>query len=110
MVSLDSSNLPTELPTLNHPQVVLDDVANWVRLGLTVEIPRGPVSLNAWSGSVWRAVDPASGSAGYFLAGGLAGGTTTEPPADWLLDFLADALAGPYSAEANPDPVSRRRS
>ena len=43
-----------------------------------VEVPRLPVTLNAWTGSAWRVEDPGSGAAGYFLAGGLAGGATTE--------------------------------
>ena len=106
VLRLDASNLPSELPTLAHPQVVKDDVANWVRLGLTVEIPRTEVTLNAWRGSVWRAQEASTGSAGYFIAGALAGGSTSERPDQWVLDFLADALGSPYSAEPNSDPLS----
>ncbi|MCH9651395.1 MAG: hypothetical protein K0U98_24425 [Deltaproteobacteria bacterium] len=106
VVRLDSSNLPTELPTLAHPQVVKNAIDNWVRLGLEVEVPRTVISLNAWTGSVWRAEDPVSGAAGYFIAGGLAGGSSSQPPANWVLDFLAQALASPYSAEPNTDPLA----
>ncbi|MCB1036437.1 MAG: Ig-like domain-containing protein, partial [Acidobacteria bacterium] len=106
VLRLTSSNLPAELPTLAHPQVVKDDIANWVRLGLTVEVPRSQVTLNAWTGSVWRAEEASTGSSGYFIAGSLAGGSTSEPPSNWILDFLAQALASPYSAEPNTDPLS----
>ncbi|MCB1035809.1 MAG: hypothetical protein KDD47_18450, partial [Acidobacteria bacterium] len=106
VLTLDSSNLPSELPTLAHPQVVKDDIANWVRLGLTVEVPRSQVTLNAWTGSVWRALESSTGASGYFIAGSLAGGATSEPPSSWILDFLAQALASAYSSEPNTDPLS----
>ncbi len=106
VLRLNSTNLPSVLPTLAHPQVVKDDIANWVRLGLTVEVPRSVLTLNAWTGSVWRAEEASTGSSGFFIAGRLAGGSTSEPPANWVLDFLADALASPYSAEPNTDPLS----
>ncbi|MDX1999364.1 MAG: RHS repeat-associated core domain-containing protein [Thermoanaerobaculia bacterium] len=106
VVTLTSDNVATELPGLAHPAAVKAEVENWIRQGLTVEIPRAEIQRNAWRGSVWKVEEPATGAAGYFLAGGLAGGASTEPPANWILDFLAQAFGTPYSAEPNNDPQS----
>ncbi len=106
VLRLDAGNLTAELPSLNHPQTVRDDVVALIAQGLTVEIPRQPISVSAWTGSTWRAEDPESGTAGYFLSGGLAGGATVEAPENWLLGFLADALAAPMSDSPNTDPLA----
>ncbi len=109
VVSIDAGNVAALLPTLDHPAAVEAEIENWARLGLVVEVPVARVALNAWQGSVWRVDDPASGAGGYFLSGGLAGGATTEEPDNWVLDFLADALAAPYSPEPNQDPLAAAR-
>ncbi len=106
VVHLTTANIGGELPGLAHPPAVKAEIDNWVRQGLTVDVPRGPVTRNAWSGSVWRVEEPATGGAGYFIAGSLAGGSSSEPPANWILDFLAQALAAPYSAEPNTNPLA----
>ncbi len=106
VVTVTAQNADTVVPTLAHPQAVRDDIANWARLGMSIDVPRNPVALNAWHGAVWRVEDPRTGSAGYFLAGGLAGGATTEPVDGWVLDFLHDALAGPYSDEPDADGLA----
>jgi hypothetical protein len=95
VVTVDAANAGGVLPGLPHPPAVVADIQHWVGRGYRVEVPRAAVVLNAWQGSVWRVEDPASGAAGHFLAGGLAGGATTESPDSWVLDFLADALAAP---------------
>jgi RHS repeat-associated protein len=104
ILRIDAGNVGTALGLLHHPAEVIADVENWVRLGAVVEIPVDPISLNAWQGSVWRAEDPASGASAYLIAGGLAGGATTVPPSQWILDFLADALNAPNSPAPNKDP------
>lgn len=104
ILRIDAANVATSLGLLHHPAEVIADVENWVRLGAVVEIPVDPISLNAWQGSVWRAEDPVSGASAYMIAGGLAGGATTVPPSQWLLDFLADALNAPNSPAPNRDP------
>lgn len=106
IVTLTSANIAAELPGLAHPPAVKTELDNWVRQGLTVEIPRTVIQRNAWSGSVWRVEETATGAAGYFIAGALAGGASSEPPESWVLDFLARALASPYSSEPNSDPLS----
>ncbi|MDA8018226.1 MAG: hypothetical protein MPN21_12340, partial [Thermoanaerobaculia bacterium] len=106
VVRIDATNVDSVLPSLAHPPAVIDDVENRVRLGQVVEIPQAPLGYNAWSGSVWRAEDPASGASAYLISGGLAGGATSVAPDNWILDFLADALASPYSSAPNADPLS----
>ncbi len=106
VVHLTSANLATELPALSHPPAVKTEIENWVRQGLTVDVPRTTVQRNAWTGSVWKVEEGATGAAGYFIAGNLAGGSSSEPPESWVLDFLARALAAPYSAEPNTDPLA----
>jgi RHS repeat-associated protein len=106
VVTLTSANVATELPGLALSAAVKTELDNWVRQGLTVEVPRAEIQRNAWRGAVWKVEEPATGAAGYFLAGGLAGGSSSEPPANWILDFLAQALGSPYSAEPNNDPLA----
>lgn len=106
VVTITAANLADELGRSQHPPSVESEIENLVRLGFSVEVPRTPLVRNAWRGSVWRVVDPQGGGAGYFIAGGLAGGATTPAPGDWVLQFLADALAAPYAPEAADDPLA----
>jgi len=94
----------SQIPSLTHPAAVKKDIDGWLRSGFTVEVPRHPVARSSWVGSVWRVEDPASGAAGYFLSGGLAGGATAQAPGTWALQFLEDALAAPLSPDPNTDP------
>lgn len=103
--SVDAANASTVVPTLSVSPAVRDAVAQWAGRGMRVEIPRTEVSRNAWRGAVFRVDDPVSGASGYFLSGGLAGGSTTEEPESWLLQFLAAALAAPHD-EPNLDPLA----
>ncbi|MGH9465351.1 MAG: DUF6531 domain-containing protein, partial [Thermoanaerobaculia bacterium] len=103
---VDAQNLAAELALLDHPAFVEQAVADAATLGYEVEIPQRAIQHEAWLGSLWRVRDPAARGAGYLLSGGLAGGSTAEEPANWVLQFLADALAAPYSGEPNSDPLA----
>ncbi|REK10492.1 MAG: hypothetical protein DWQ36_04145, partial [Acidobacteria bacterium] len=103
--SVDAASLPGVLPSLSHPQHVIDHVAAQVAEGHTVTLPLAPLQVADWTGSVWRALDPTTQAAGYFLSGGLAGGATAQTPADWALQFLADALEG-LGEDPNSDPTA----
>lgn len=94
--------------TLAHPDAVKADIRKWLALGFTVTVPQQQVSYEAWTGSVWRVEDPATGSAGYFIAGGLAGGESAVTPADWTLQWLREALekAGMIRNNANSTSVA----
>ena len=101
---IDSQNVGSQLPSLAQPQAVRDDIAARVRLGHVVTIPVSPLTVNAWSGAVWRAEHPATGAAGYFISGQLAGGASSLFP--WPLQFLADALANGNGEGPNNDPMA----
>ncbi|GMU66697.1 MAG: hypothetical protein AMXMBFR36_29710 [Acidobacteriota bacterium] len=104
--TIDAGNVAAMLALLDHPPAVEAEIERWALAGATIEVPRTAVARDAWSGSVFRVDDPATGAAGYYLSGGLAGGATTAAPEDWVLQFLAEALAAPYDGEPNPDPMS----
>jgi len=106
LVTIDAANVDTVLPGLLHPAEVIEDVHNWVRLGLSVTIPQTEIVYNEWQGSVWRVEDSASGAGGYFIAGGLAGGTTTQQPSGWLLIWLAQALTSSNGIAPSNDTLS----
>ncbi|WP_169741313.1 RHS repeat-associated core domain-containing protein [Andreprevotia chitinilytica] len=105
ILSLDRSNIAS-LDATPHAASVKNAVANLVNAGYRVDIPNQQIQYQSWSGSTWRATDPASGAAGYFISGGLAGGSTAVPGGVWTLDFLADALRDANSDPNNSDPLS----
>lgn len=104
ILSLDSGNFSSERGRMTHPAEALADIENWVGLGYRVSSPVSAVSLNQWQGHVWRAEEPASGSGGYFIAGGLAGGSTTQAPNNWVQDWLRDALSASNTPPPNLNP------
>ena len=103
---IEAQNLATVLPNLSHPQTVLDAIAAWAALGHVIDAPATRLWHQDWRGSVWRVVNSDSGAAGYFIAGGLAGGATSLGPTAWALTLLRDALASPNTASPNTDPLS----
>jgi transglutaminase-like putative cysteine protease len=103
---IGAQNLHAVLPGLSQPQAVLDAITEWVGMGLTVDVPATRLLYQDWQGSVWRVINPDTGAAGYFIAGGLAGGATSLGPTAWALTLLRDALASPNTASPNTDPLS----
>lgn len=94
------------LAAVELPAYVEQAIRDQALAGWTVELAEAEVSDDAWRGAVWRAEDPDAPASGYFLAGGLAGGATTQLPENWVLTFLAQALAAPYSPDPNDDPLA----
>ncbi len=109
VLTVTAANLGTMLAQLEHPAAVRAELSRLVGLGYEVRIPIRQIDLAAWHGSVWAAFEPPTGASGYFIAGGLAGGETAEPPADWMLEELADLLGNPYDGEPNTDPLAAAR-
>ena len=101
ILQLGSANA-AQLDGTAHAASVKTAVQDLLRQGFAVQIPASPISVDAWSGSVWRAVK--GGQSGYFLSGGLAGGETAIPPDQWPLGFLADAFRAMQTEAANNDP------
>ncbi|MEO5625479.1 MAG: DUF6531 domain-containing protein, partial [Dokdonella sp.] len=91
---------------VNQPPPVLDAISAWLARGYVVEVPRDPVHYESWVGAVWRVRSSSTGEAGYFIAGGLAGGSTAMPPELWYFRDLAEWLANPYGQDASDDPLS----
>ncbi|NBD96049.1 MAG: hypothetical protein GVY11_06215, partial [Gammaproteobacteria bacterium] len=77
--------------------------------GYEVLIPAEALTVNQWTGTAWVLRHPESGESGFFISGHYAGGGTTESPADWLLDFLSEALRFPYDEPPNDNPLSAAR-
>lgn len=90
---------------LLHPPAVRALVASHLDAGLAVTIPRAEVGLSAWRGSGWRAADPVSGAAGYFLSGAIAGGESVEPTELWP-SWFASILGNPYLEGVNRNPLA----
>ncbi len=103
MLDLSTADAPA-LAATDHTDGVKTAVNDLLRQGLAVRLPARQLTDHAWTGSVWQAFR--AGHAGYFIAGGLAGGETVIPPEQWPLAFLADAFAAMQTEEANNDPMS----
>jgi len=106
ILTLNQSNVGSHLTTLNHPENVIQDIQKWVSLGFQVTVPQAVINHNDWTGSVWVVNDLTTGSSGYFIAGGLAGGATSENSQDWVLDWLTDALEYANSPESSSDAAA----
>lgn len=104
---INQANLASLIPllSLSHSAPVVDAVQIAVEQGLQVTIPETEIVSAAWQGSVWVAEDLSTGEAGYFVARGLAGGTTTSDVADWPSN-PGNALQAPYLNEPNDNPFS----
>ncbi|MDP9109082.1 MAG: Ig-like domain-containing protein, partial [Pseudomonadota bacterium] len=105
LLQITSANVTSIDPT-DHAMAVKDHIRNLARLGYRVDVPAARISYKAWTGSVWRAIDPVSGASGYFISGGLAGGSTSDAPGTWVLKFLEDALRAQNSDGGNHDPLA----
>ena len=105
---IDAGNAAGIIAGLNHPEPVKQHITGWVSSGYQVTIAQNPTQVDAWSGSAWYIVHPDTGHSGYFIAGGYAGGQTTEPPESWALNDLARMLFDPYAEGANEDALSAR--
>ena len=97
---VDQSNYSSVLPLLQVSNQVKTDIINSVNAGKEVTIPERNIQLNNWNGVGYIVMDPKTGSAGYLISGGLAGGSSTEEKDIWeiigkglLIAFTALAIA-----------------
>ena len=100
---INAENVDAILPTLTHSASVITDITEWVSVGYEVTVPIAPIVIEAWQGSVWVVNDDATGAAGYFISGGLAGGSSDSATENWPQD-IANILSQPYLSEVNSDP------
>ena len=105
MVTVNSSNVATVLPSLPFADNIKIDISDAVAQGQTVRIPGQLVSYQDWTGIGYLKEDPVTGAAGYMLSGQIAGGMTAVTPADWVYPYLY-ALQNPSLQEVNEDPLA----
>ena len=101
-----AANLADVLARLQTADIVKSDIADAVNQGWRVTIPQRDLTRRIWSGIGYVMIDPATGAGGYFISGGLAGGISTDPPADWPDQPIANELANPNAEPPNTDPTS----
>ena len=91
---------------VHQAPAVLAAIDAWLARGYVVDVPAEPLTLDAWSGAVWRVRSLSSGESGYFIAGELAGGSTAQPPELWYLQDLVGLLGDPAGQPPNEDPLA----
>lgn len=90
--NINKDNINQILPTFWLPSNVRQNITDYVNAGYTAIVPQSSIQLNQWSGYGWQVIDPNTGAAGYFIAGGLpwsneisTGGSGTKTLSDFLL-------------------------
>jgi RHS repeat-associated protein len=99
-----SANI-NEIENLALADNVISEVQDWVSRGYSVTIPESAVTDNAWNGIGWIVSHPENHEKGYFLSGGIAGGSSTPLPTNWPPE-LVYALSHPYIGESNSNPLA----
>jgi len=100
--SIDADNVATALPQLDVSAAVAQDVANAVNAGRVVTIPQRAFELDGFNGVGYVVLDPVTGSAGYLISSGLAGGAFTFDDALGLLFDIAFNITLTLAAEVFP--------
>ena len=72
--TIDSNNINTILPKLQHNQIVIEDVRNAIYRGKTVTIPEREISHEGWVGSGYIIFNPNTGDGIYRISEGMNGG------------------------------------
>jgi RHS repeat-associated protein len=103
-----AANLADVLTRLQTADIVKSDIADAVNQGWRVTIPQRDFTRRIWSGIGYVMIDPSTGAGGYFISGGLAGGISVLPPAEWPDEPLVEELSGPNAEPANDDPTAVR--
>ena len=85
-------NINDILKKLDVGQAVKDDIRNSVNAGRIVIIPEEKVQYYDWNGTGYIVMDPETGSAGYMISGGIAGGAMSVEQV--LTEFVAYVLSG----------------
>ncbi len=83
------------LPILEVEQSVKNDIRNFVNAGRTVTIPEKSIQYYGWSGTGYIVMDLETGSAGYMISGGIAGGAMSVGEA--LSKFVGYVVTGLFA-------------
>ncbi|ACM21656.1 hypothetical protein Geob_3313 [Geotalea daltonii FRC-32] len=102
VLTIDSTNIDTVLPTLSYDDAIKADITQSVAQNYLVRIPAAATSFQDWTGTGYIKENPATGEAGYMLSGMIAGGMTA-----WGIDrwpaYYASMLTTPFTEPPNPD-------
>lgn len=113
-------NAAAIVPTLGVPQAVKDRIAEVTASGRRVIIPTASQRLADWRGDAWIEYDPATGAAGFLIAGGTNGGAFTvrlvesgqdgwdalvNGLADGFVAFLDGLIAGDFNRTGYDSPI-----
>jgi transglutaminase-like putative cysteine protease len=71
---INVSNLDAVIPNLQISGDVINDIRNAVNAGKEVIVPKTNITHNGWIGTGYVVRDPNTGSGGYIIEGGTAGG------------------------------------
>jgi len=104
LATIDATNIDTELPALNLPETIAEDIANAVNQGYVITIPEAEMFHEDWSGYGYIKENPGTGESGWMLSGEIAGGMTALNPDQWPSDY-ADIMANPMVSPSN-NPLS----
>jgi transglutaminase superfamily protein len=88
--AINTQNVDRIIPRLSTFPVVTQNIIDSVNAGLIAIVPQRNQQYHNWSGMGWIVLDPATGSAGYLLAGGLISSTTASAGGSGAV--AADAL------------------
>ncbi len=106
IITIDSSNINTIMPSLSFDENVKEDIINSVNQGLTIRIPNSEITYEDWTGIGYIKENIETGEAGYMLSGIIAGGMTAVTPEAWANQDLKTILSSPYTVKPNLDPNS----
>ena len=98
---IERSNVDVELAAIDLEPELEATIASHAHLGHVIQAPVSELSYRAWTGAGFSAWNPTTGESAYMLSGRIAGGSTVEPPAEFVEDIL-DALRDPG------EPISER--
>jgi hypothetical protein len=90
LVTVDSTNISTVLPTLSFDDNVKEDITNGVNQNLTVTIPNQEMTYEDWTGVGYIKENPETGESGHMLSGTIAGGMTAVSPDKWVNQLLRE--------------------
>ncbi len=107
ILSIDSTNINTLLPTLPFDDNIKEDIINAVNQNQTVKIPQSEFTYLDWTGTGYVKENLETGEAGYMLSGMIAGGMTAWGIDKWP-EYYLSRLINPYSEPPNYDPASAR--
>ena len=105
LLTIDSSNIDTLLPSLPFGAKVKQDIRDAVQQGQQVLVPDRMLTVGVWTGVGYMRTDPLTGEAGWMLSGLIAGATFVVGFDD-LPEYLRNVLSNAMSEPPSDDPDS----